>query len=55
MYPDDLQYSSKHEWVRQGAGGTVRIGNQDYEIDALAHRDRSWGKRSDTAPSSSSV
>ena len=25
--------------------GTVRIGNESYEIDALAHRDRSWGNR----------
>ncbi|WP_146049677.1 hypothetical protein [Novosphingobium sp. HII-3] len=30
--------------------GTVRIGKNEYNIDALAHRDRSWGKRSDTAP-----
>lgn len=25
--------------------GTVRIGERSYEIDALAHRDRSWGYR----------
>ncbi|MGH6650025.1 hypothetical protein CVO77_08565 [Sphingopyxis lindanitolerans] len=30
--------------------GKVRIGDNEYEIDALAHRDRSWGKRSDSAP-----
>ena len=35
MYPDDLQYSSKHEWVRQGAGGTVRIGITSYAAEAL--------------------
>ena len=26
MFPDDLRYTSKHEWVRQGAGSTVRVG-----------------------------
>ena len=35
MYPDDLQYSSKHEWVRQGAGTTVRIGITSYAAEAL--------------------
>jgi len=25
--------------------GTVRIGNDTYEVDGLAHRDRSWGAR----------
>jgi hypothetical protein len=25
--------------------GTLRIGTQSYDIDALAHRDRSWGNR----------
>lgn len=25
--------------------GTLRIGNDEYTIDALAHRDRSWGRR----------
>lgn len=30
--------------------GTVRIGETTYTIDALAHRDRSWGNRHDAAP-----
>jgi glycine cleavage system H protein len=32
--PDDLLYSSDHEWIRQVAGG-VRIGITDYAQDAL--------------------
>lgn len=35
MFPDDLRYTSKHEWVRQGAGGTVRVGITDYAAEAL--------------------
>jgi glycine cleavage system H protein len=35
VFPDDLSYSSKHEWVRQGAGNTVRVGITDYAADAL--------------------
>lgn len=35
MFPDDLSYSSKHEWVRQGAGNTVRVGITDYAAEAL--------------------
>ena len=35
MYPDDLRYTSKHEWVRQGAGSTVRVGITDYAVEAL--------------------
>ena len=35
MFPDDLSYTSKHEWVRQGAGNTVRVGITDYAADAL--------------------
>ena len=35
MFPDDLRYTSKHEWVRQGAGNTVRIGITDYAAEAL--------------------
>lgn len=30
--------------------GSIRIGKETYSIDALAHRDRSWGNRSDFAP-----
>jgi glycine cleavage system H protein len=32
--PDDLRYSSDHEWVRAEAGG-VRMGITDYAQDAL--------------------
>lgn len=32
--PDDLRYTSDHEWVRQEGGG-LRIGITDYAQDAL--------------------
>lgn len=37
MYPEDLKYSSEHEWVRSpGEGeGSVRIGITHYAQDAL--------------------
>ena len=37
MYPDDLKYTSEHEWVRPGSDGgdTVRIGITDFAQDAL--------------------
>ena len=35
MFPDVLRYTSKHEWVRQGAGTTVRVGITDYAAEAL--------------------
>ena len=35
MLPDDLQYTSKHEWVRRGSGNTIRVGVTDYAADAL--------------------
>ncbi len=35
MFPDDLRYTSKHEWVRKGAGSTVRVGITDYAAEAL--------------------
>ena len=34
-YPEDLKYSSDHEWVRSGNGSTVRIGVTDYAADQL--------------------
>ena len=34
MYPEDLKYSSEHEWVRTG-DGAVRIGITDFAQDAL--------------------
>ena len=30
MIPDDLRYTEAHEWVREGAGGVVRVGITDY-------------------------
>ena len=38
MYPDDLKYTSEHEWVRPGGGDggdTVRVGITDFAQDAL--------------------
>jgi glycine cleavage system H protein len=35
VFPDDLRYTSKHEWVRQGAGNSVRVGITDYAAEAL--------------------
>ena len=37
MYPEDLKYTSEHEWVRSpgAADGSVRVGITDYAQDAL--------------------
>jgi len=37
VYPDDLKYSSEHEWVRKPgeSDGSLRIGITDYAQDAL--------------------
>ena len=37
MYPEDLKYTSEHEWVRspREADGSVRAGITDYAQDAL--------------------
>ncbi|HLN75910.1 MAG TPA: glycine cleavage system protein GcvH [Nocardioidaceae bacterium] len=37
MYPEDLKYSSEHEWVRSPGEteGSVRVGITDYAQDAL--------------------
>ncbi len=35
MLPEDLRYTEKHEWVRAGNGGTVRVGITAYAADAL--------------------
>ena len=37
MYPDDLKYTSEHEWVRSPgeSEGSVRVGITDYAQDAL--------------------
>jgi glycine cleavage system H protein len=34
-YPDDLRYTSDHEWVRAGDEGVVRIGITSFAQDAL--------------------
>ena len=34
LVPDDLRYTSEHEWVRPG-GSNVRVGITDYAQDAL--------------------
>ena len=37
MYPEDLKYTSEHEWVRSpgDAEGSVRVGITDFAQDAL--------------------
>jgi glycine cleavage system H protein len=37
VYPEELKYTSEHEWVRTpgGAAGSVRIGITDFAQDAL--------------------
>jgi glycine cleavage system H protein len=34
-YPEDLKYTSEHEWVRSGNGSTVRVGITEYAADQL--------------------
>ncbi len=34
MYPEDVKYTSEHEWVR-ASGPTVRVGITDYAQDQL--------------------
>ncbi len=34
-YPEELQYSRSHEWVREEDGGVYVIGISDYAQDAL--------------------
>ena len=34
-YPEDLHYTSEHEWVRTGADGVLRVGITAYAQDAL--------------------
>jgi glycine cleavage system H protein len=34
VYPDDVKYTSEHEWVRT-SGETARVGITDYAQDAL--------------------
>ncbi len=35
MFPDDLHYTAKHEWLRVGSGSTARVGITDYAAEAL--------------------
>ena len=35
MYPEDLRYTDKHEWVRVGNGEVARVGITSYAADAL--------------------
>ena len=34
-YPDDLRYTSDHEWIREGRDSTVRVGITAYAQNAL--------------------
>lgn len=34
-YPEDLRYTSDHEWVRESGAGVVRVGITHYAQDAL--------------------
>jgi glycine cleavage system H protein len=35
VIPEELRYTSEHEWIRTGSGTTVRVGITDYAQDAL--------------------
>jgi len=35
LYPDDLKYSSEHEWARVGNGAVVEVGITHYAQDTL--------------------
>jgi len=35
VYPDDLQYTAEHEWVREAADGVLRVGITAYAQEAL--------------------
>ena len=34
-FPEDLRYSTEHEWVREGNGNVVRVGITDYAAEQL--------------------
>ena len=34
-YPEDLKYTSEHEWVRSGNSSTVRVGITEYAAEQL--------------------
>ena len=35
MFPEDLRYTDKHEWVRVGNGAVARVGITDFAAEAL--------------------
>jgi len=35
VFPVDLRYTDKHEWVRLGQGTSIRVGITDYAAEAL--------------------
>ncbi|QDO88690.1 glycine cleavage system protein GcvH [Ornithinimicrobium ciconiae] len=35
QYPDDLRYTSDHEWIKDQGDGVVRVGITSYAQDAL--------------------
>jgi glycine cleavage system H protein len=35
LFPDDLLYTPKHEWVRRGDAGTVRVGITSFAASEL--------------------
>ena len=35
MYPEDLKYTTDHEWVRVTSDGSLRFGITEYAQDAL--------------------
>jgi glycine cleavage system H protein len=35
VFPEDLLYTSQHEWVRNGAAGTIRVGITSYAAGEL--------------------
>ena len=50
-YPEDLKYTTEHEWVRSGNGTTVRVGHHRVRRRAarrhrLRHRCRRWARPS---------
>jgi glycine cleavage system H protein len=34
-YPEDLKYTTEHEWVRSGNGNNVRVGITEYATEQL--------------------
>ncbi|MDR1238184.1 MAG: glycine cleavage system protein GcvH [Propionibacteriaceae bacterium] len=36
MFPDDLSYTDKHEWLRSGSENSARIGITQFAADALS-------------------